>query len=191
MNTYNGVTTVSAGQLIVNGSITSATTVDGDAFGGSGTVGSVTVNSLGTLSPGDGAGILSVIGDLALSLGATYLVDLNGVAVGTQYDQTNVTGIVSLGDATLTLSLGFAPVTGNTFTIINNDGTEQVAGTFNGLLEGAQITAGPQAFTISYQGGTGNDVVLTAAVPEPGAVVLPALSAVALGMRRRSTRPVR
>ncbi|MCC9312714.1 MAG: LPXTG cell wall anchor domain-containing protein [Candidatus Nanosynbacter sp.] len=35
-------------------------------------------------------------------------------------------------------------------------------GTFKDLLEGAEITAGGVTFKISYVGGDGNDVVLTA-----------------------------
>ena len=100
-NTYTGATIVEDGRLIVNGSITSAVTVNGGSLGGSGTVRTVTINSGGTLSPGNSPGILNVAGDLTLTMGATYLVDLNGKAVGTQYDQTNVIGAVSLGDSTL------------------------------------------------------------------------------------------
>lgn len=71
-----------------------------------------------------------------------------------------VTGSVSLGNAVLDLgsasTLQIAP--GTTFTIVHNDGTDPVTGTFAGLPEGASI----HGFTISYAGGTGNDVVLTA-----------------------------
>jgi hypothetical protein len=121
-------------------------------------------------------------------LGATYLVELNGTAVGSQYDQTNVTGSVILGDATLSLSLGFTPIVGTTFEIISNDLNELVSGTFLGLSEGAAFTAGGQMFTISYQGGDGNDVVLTSAVPEPGTWIFVAMSGAALvvSARRRS-----
>lgn len=70
------------------------------------------------------------------------------------------TGSVSLGNAVLSLgsasTLQIAP--GTTFTIIDNDGTDPVTGTFAGLPEGASI----QGFIVSYRGGTGNDVVLTA-----------------------------
>jgi hypothetical protein len=56
--------------------------------------------------------------------------------------------------------------------IINNDGTaDPVTGTFNGLPEGATILnflGSPLKATITYTGGDGNDVVLTAAAPVPG-----------------------
>ncbi len=147
----------------------------------------ITVNSGATLSPGDAIGILNAVGNLTLSLGATYLVDLNGTAVGAQYDQTNVSGAVGLGNATLSLNLGFTPVTSDPFTIINNDGTDAVTGTFNELAEGAIFTADGQTFTISYLGGDGNDVVLTSVVPEPATWVLlsAGIAFVALSVRRR------
>ncbi|HEY2801412.1 MAG TPA: autotransporter-associated beta strand repeat-containing protein, partial [Chthoniobacterales bacterium] len=122
-DTYTGPTVVSAGNLIVNGSITSPVTVNGGSLAGSGTVRAVTVESTGTLTPGDSRpGILHVAGNLTLTMGSTYLVDLDGAAVGAQYDQTEVTGSVSLGNATLSLKLGFSAAAGDMFNVINNDG---------------------------------------------------------------------
>jgi hypothetical protein len=89
--------------------------------------------------------------------------EIGGTGAG-QFDQLNVTGLVNLGTATtLNTSLynGFVPKTGDSFTIINNDGTEAVSGTFSGLAEGATFTVGGAVFKISYVGGTGNDVVLS------------------------------
>jgi hypothetical protein len=77
--------------------------------------------------------------------------------------QLVVTGSVSLGNATLALQLpgDFAPTAGESFTLIDNDGTDPVIGTFKNLPEGALIVDGNKRFTISYVGGDGNDVVLT------------------------------
>jgi autotransporter-associated beta strand protein len=171
-NTYTGPTIVSAGKLIINGSITSAVTVNGGTLSGSGSVRGVSVNSGGTLSPGNSPGILEVAGNLALTLGATYLVDLDGAAVGTQYDQANVGGAVSLGSATLALTVSLKLAPGTIFNIISNDLTDPVTGIFAGLPEGATFAQGGQTFVISYQGGDGNDVVLTAVVPEPATLAL-------------------
>src|SRR4030095_16509851 len=93
--------------------------------------------------------------------------------LATNHDQLNVTGTVSLGNAALSLSSfnGFTPTIGQTFVIINNDDTDAVTGTFNGLPEGATILnflGSALKATITYAGGTGNDVVLTAAAPVPG-----------------------
>jgi uncharacterized repeat protein (TIGR01451 family) len=80
-----------------------------------------------------------------------------------------VTGTVSLANAPLTVAVGFVPPPFATFTIINNDGTDAVTGTFAGLPQGARLTAGGVSFSISYTGGTGNDVVLTALPAAPTA----------------------
>jgi hypothetical protein len=114
-----------------------------------------------TLSPGNSPGIINS-GSLSLTGGSNVDVELNGTTVGTQYDQLNVTGSVSLGGATLNVSTGFTPTPGNTFIIVNNDGNDPVTGTFNSLPEGATVFGGGNAFSISYAGGDGNDVVLTA-----------------------------
>ena len=183
-NTYTGPTTVEAGKLIVNGSINSAVTVNDGALGGSGLFHGVRINNGGVLAPGNSAGILHAHGNLQLSLGATYLVDLNGTAVGTEYDQTDVMGGVSLGDATLSLSLGFNPVMGSTFTIINNDLSDLITGMFKDLPDGAVFSEDGQSFTITYHGGDGNDVVVTA-VPEPQTWILLIATLIGLFMTRR------
>ena len=65
----------------------------------------------------------------------------------------------------LTVSLGFAPVTGTILTLVNNTGFTPIFGTFSNLPEGAIITATyggqPYLLQISYRGGDGNDITLT------------------------------
>ncbi|HEY1380582.1 MAG TPA: DNRLRE domain-containing protein [Gemmataceae bacterium] len=169
-------TTVTGGRLNVmsGANVTGpATAAAGGTLGGTGTVtGTLTAQANGTVSPGTSPGILNV-GATTFAAGSTFAVELNGTTVGTQYDQLNVTGTVNLGGATLSVTPGFAGAVGNTFVIVNNDGTDAVTGTFAGLPEGALFQAGGQFFTISYAGGTNNnDVVLTrAAAPAPLTVV--------------------
>ena len=94
---------------------------------------------------------------------STFRDQLNGTTVGSGYDQLKVGGAVTLGGSALNLSIGgsFSASNGATFTIINNDSTDPVVGTFAGLAEGTTLTVQGQTFKISYVGGTGNDVVLT------------------------------
>jgi hypothetical protein len=51
------------------------------------------------------------------------------------------------------------------FTIIDNDGSDPVNGTFADLPEGAALTLGAFRFLITYLGGDGNDVVLQNVTP--------------------------
>lgn len=74
--------------------------------------------------------------NITLTTSSKFVVELNGAAAGTGYDQVNVTGTVSLGGSTLNVSLAFTPGVGTSFVLINNDGTDAVAGTFAGQAEG-------------------------------------------------------
>jgi len=171
-NTYTGTTTINGGTLFVtnvsgSGTGTGAVSVgNGGTFGGTGeATGAVTVNSGATLSPGTtGPGQLQIKGNLLMNSGSTYHVVLDGFSSG-QYSQVFDTGTINLGSATLSLTLGFAPTPGQTFTIIDNDGADAVTGTFNGLAQGTTISVMYSStsyyFTVSYVGGTGNDIVLT------------------------------
>jgi hypothetical protein len=77
-----------------------------------------------------------------------------------------VTGTVGLGNSTLSLTSSLVLPPAAMFRIISNDGVDPVVGTFAGLPEGATVTtARGGVFTISYQGGDGNDVVLANLTP--------------------------
>ena len=171
-------------------SVATAVTVNGGTLGGSGSSRGMVVNSSTTISPGDGgAGILNSVGDVTLSLGAIFLVDLNGTAVGIQYDQLNVVGAVGINGATLSLNIAGLLTVEEHFIIVNNDGTDAVTGTFHGLAEGATFNAASQTFAISYRGGDGNDVVVTTVVPEPATWLLLVAGIIVVGdsLRRRTT----
>lgn len=177
-NTYSGGTIVKEGTL-------SVANISVNPLGDTPTVAvpnAVTLSAGTTLSGGatfpntvTGTGILVSPGFSPATLGtgaflidaaSTFRAELNGVSAGSQHDQLAVTGAVSLNGATLDLRLGFKPVAGTQFTIIDNDGNaDAVTGTFNGLAEGARLSRGGSVFTISYTGGDGNDVVLTTVTP--------------------------
>jgi hypothetical protein len=137
---------------------------------GTGTVGQLNVMSGGTLAEGQSPGCIAS-GNVTLS--GTLTEELAGGTPCSEYDQLQVTGTVTLG-GTLNVSLlsNFAPTANQVFTIISNDGSDAVSGTFSGLAEGAIVTVSGHQFRISYVGGDGNDVTLTAvnvpSVPNTG-----------------------
>ena len=107
---------------------------------------------------------MNVAGNVDFSGGGSYNVEVNGVATaGTDYDQLNVTGAVTIGAGANLLTSGTVTGTtsGDTVVLINNDGADVVSGTFSGLPEGTDVTINGQLFRISYVGGDGNDVVLS------------------------------
>jgi hypothetical protein len=90
-----------------------------------------------------------------------YQATINGTTVDTLYSQANITGGVNLGSATLVLAGGYVPLNGDTFTIVQNDATDAITGTFADLPEGSLVSFNTVFMQVSYQGGTGNDVTLT------------------------------
>ncbi|MDB5823804.1 MAG: hypothetical protein JWR21_2508, partial [Herminiimonas sp.] len=110
-----------------------------------------------------GAGLVEFQGDLALSGSHPLSLTLNGN--GTTL--ISEVGALSLTNTplSLTLSSGYVPTPGDYITLINNDGVDAITGTFAGLPEGADVLVGGKTFTISYVGGSGNDVVLHLNIP--------------------------
>jgi autotransporter-associated beta strand protein len=162
-NTFSaGNTTIAAGKMVINGYQPQSPVLvySGATLGGLGTVGPITAN--GIISPGNSPGILSS-SNVTFSSSGNFTVELTGPTPGNSYDQMNVRGTNALANATLTVIPAFTtPVPiGQQFTIINNDLADAIAGTFSGLANGAQFSAGGYTFRINYGGGDGNDVVLT------------------------------
>lgn len=161
-NTYTGTTAVQEGTLRIQGvqgsspvSLTGGT-LESDADA---TVGALTATG-GTVSPNGTAGRGTLrTGNLSLNASTTYRVQINGATAGTGFDRIVVTGTVNLGGSILNPSLGFTP-SGQTFRIIDNNGTDAVVGTFAGHPNNSTFTIGTRTFRIRYNGGTGNDVVL-------------------------------
>lgn len=142
----------------------------GQTLSGDGTAAiSLSALSGSVISPGNSAGANT--GDLtftALSMdtGSTYVAEINGTTPVSEYDQLSVSAIdldTSLGGgATLEVVMNTAIDSGDEFMLVNNQGGNAVGNIFNGLAEGATVTAnnGTQ-FNITYVGGDGNDVVLS------------------------------
>jgi fibronectin-binding autotransporter adhesin len=106
-NSYTGGTVLTAGGLVVNGSLASGVTVNGGTLGGSGSIaGLVTVNG-GTLAAGNSPGTLTM-GALALNAGSTITFELGeaGVAGGASNDLIRVTGDLALNGGTIQIDRG-------------------------------------------------------------------------------------
>ncbi|MFG0253535.1 MAG: right-handed parallel beta-helix repeat-containing protein, partial [Rhodopirellula sp. JB053] len=124
-----------------------------------------TTSKVVTVEPGSSPGRVVITGNVILDGNDTLSIELDGTDSATEYDNLVVTGTVTLGGATLDLVRGFSPVPGDSFTLINNDDTDAVSGTFAGIAEGDTVMVSGLPMTVSYSGGTGNDVVLTIAQP--------------------------
>jgi len=151
------------GAMNVSGSLPNAS-ING-RLTGAGTVGNANV---GPFSPGNESPWKTFGFDISAGVVHTKSLVLNGGArfdlvPGGTSDQAQVTGSVTAGgDLTINILSG-APAAGQTFVLVDNDGADAVSGTFTGLPEGATIGVGTSTFSISYHGGDGNDIVLTAA----------------------------
>ncbi len=113
-NTYTGATAVNAGTLVVNGSITSDTTVaSGARLGGTGTItGALTVN--GTHAPGNSPGIQEIVGNTTYGATSVFEWDLAANAIGTRgtdYDGVNIEGSLTV-------------VSGAEFRVVENSGVD-------------------------------------------------------------------
>jgi fibronectin-binding autotransporter adhesin len=170
-----GIIKSGAGTLDLNGAndYLGTTTVNGGTLHVKGSIGPVSAQSGGTISPGNGSAILNVRGGFDLQLGATLKIELGGTTPA-QIDQINVTGGITLaGDLQGSLINGFAG-SNDLFFIMINDGTDAVSGTFNGLPQGSLVNFSGKNFAITYVANFetnsltgGNDIALV--VPEPGA----------------------
>lgn len=210
-NTYTGTTTVNGGILRINGQHTGggAYTINpgGTLQGTGGIVAPVNIAG-GTLAPGNNQGVLTINGAVTFSSTSTFAVELNGnTPSGTGYDQLSIgnTGSISLNNANLFVTLGFAPSVNDIFFIIENRPGVAFTSFFNNLPEGASIAIGNYVGNITYLANFsstppsitgGFDVAiynLALSVPEPGSIALMGLvgfGAVQWYLRMQKKQPV-
>ena len=146
--------------VLLNGRCKEVWVNEGGAF--SGDVATSNLFVVGVVSPGNNSpGKITVSEYFDIEDGGVYKAKILNKD---HYDQTSVEQSVNINGGSLDLTYleGGVIKKGDTFTIIDNKGAIPVQGTFKDLPEGAEITAGGVTFKISYVGGDGNDIVLTA-----------------------------
>lgn len=175
----NGTVTTGAGQLIFGAHTT---------YGGTGTVGNLTMNLGSIYSPGNSPGTNLVTGALTLN-GNTNQFELVSTNVH------DLTIVENTGSLTLTgqplLQLLFsdsAPLQGGEYTLFQNAGaadyqggfwlvdpfyggvaTNLLAGVMYSAIGGGKVT---NSFTINYTAGASGQDIMLVMVPEPSAVLL-------------------
>lgn len=164
---------------------------------GTGTIKGQAIAYSGTIAPGHDElpGILR-LNMLNVFNNGRLEFTLNGPALGTQYSQILIDDStyeytqVSLdsNSSFLDLVLNYEPLPGQSFELIDILGSQPINNTFKDLPEGgiytAQFNNTAYGFQVSYVGGDGNDLVLTAvAVPEPASLTL--LTGLSLLLLRR------
>lgn len=180
VNTYTGPTNVDAGTLLLQGETATGSVVtiaSGASLGGTG-VARDTVDLSGLLATGTSPGVLT-IGNITFQSHSYFVVEIGGAAPGngsSNHDQLITMGMVTIA-SNVSLNMvqlgGFTPAEGQRYVIIDNDGSEAVNGTFDGLPEGATIPdflGSDLDATISYAAGDGNDVVVS--TPGTSAIVV-------------------
>ena len=157
---------------VLDGQRQYVTVFKGGTLMGSGSVVGLDVYDGATLAPGHSPGTLTVTSNLYVA--GVYQAQLqtsaaggyDQVIVGAPSDPTTSPDVVLASTATLDTQLysGYKIKKGDQFMIINDlqSNTVPISGIFKGLPEGQQFNTNGITFNITYKGGDGNDVVLTA-----------------------------
>ena len=179
-NTYAGPTLVNQGWLAVNGSVTSAVSVqNGGIVGGSGTVGSLTARQGGTVAPGNSIGTLNVAGNVSFEPGSRYAVE---VGPNGQSDRIQSGGSATIGGGEVAVTLENSAnllaqsevrsLLGQKYTILSAQ--QGVSGQFdavalNYLFLGTGLSYQPTGVTLSV-GRNGTSFASVAQTPNERAV---------------------
>lgn len=196
---------VSAGTLLIGGNLaegSGAANVTSTVNLSGGTLdlthGSISVDTFSFT----GGALKNVASFSAAATGGLSLLNSSSLEFGidASFTTLSLTGQLSLSStANLQLSLadGFTP--GASFLLVSNDDAEAISGIF-GTINGAAVGVGNTFFLtndqgsfqyeLSYTGGDGNDLVITA-VPEPATCLLAGVGLVGLLWRGRSVGAAR
>ena len=172
-----------AGQTIDNGIMTQKSiAIDGGTLSGAGIInGNVSIGNLGSVSPGNSPGTITINGNFNSS--GTLVFEITGTGTGL-YDVLNINGSATFtgGNVEFDFINGFNAVAGDSWDFLNAgsvSGWDTLGFTFNGLGSGL-------GWRIN-QIGSGTEQLRISAVPEPEtyAMLLAGLALIALTVRRR------
>lgn len=211
-NTYTGDTSVSVGELKLNGSASGSNfTLAGGRLSGSGTVGELTIGNDGTLAPGFSPGTLNASSTMWLSGGIFEWELNNAVGIdGINSDLLNITGGLNFTDDNPTMTIDVLSLTATNATglVHNFDADADYSWAFITTTTGITFEGGAtldDSFEINTTGfqnilngtfglaqnGNNLNITYTTAVPEPGSFVMFGLVAVCgLARRRRKPSPI-
>ncbi|MGD9721697.1 MAG: beta strand repeat-containing protein [Pirellulales bacterium] len=144
--------TIDVGTLVleINSSLT----------GSNGSINGNVVNKAST-SGSNQPGFFTVEGSYSQANNGYFSFPIYGSIQEVDYDTVYVTDTVTLA-GNLFLWGPYVPNVGDSFLIIDNLGADPIVGAFNSAPEGAIYMLNGRPLRISYTGGDGNDVVLTA-----------------------------
>lgn len=167
-------------QASLNGSRSTVGVMNNSILVGTGSAG-LMVN-IGTVSPGGPIGTMTVrdlyasgdptqpdlgVGTLRIDMQNAQTYDK--MVVGAEYSASYTSQgfnspfvIATNSPLQLAFAEGWSFAQGDVFTIVDNLSDQPIQGTFANLAEGGRISLDGVTFAISYTGGTGNDITLTA-----------------------------
>jgi len=129
----------------------------------------------GTISLSVGSNTITVLVTAQNAASKTYTLAVTRQALITTYNASTdvpvtVNGLTATGN-TASLTLNYAPVPGTNLMVVNNTGTNFIAGTFSNLAQGQAVALSYAGvtynFVANYYGGNGNDLVLQWANTRP------------------------
>ncbi len=125
-----------------------------------------------TYSPGNSPGDISVVGNLIMEPASILIMEIGGSA----YDQIHVSGNVTVANVQISLLDDFAPTLGASYTLIDAGGLME----HTGLIYAPSL---PYGYAWSIEQNT--QLLVAQIIPEPSAMLLAAMGAAGLILRRR------
>ena len=159
------------GNLLIDADTGIDTVNIGEAVIGSGIdVTAEVINVQSQFKPGS-AGAIFRGGSAGFQSTSGFTFNISGSGSTPIFGDVQVFGSVDLtgGELNVTSSLTSLPV--SPLILVSNDGTDPLTGTFDGLPEGTSLTINGANFLLTYFGGDGNDVAITAVPPAPPGVI--------------------